>query len=404
MGIQIIPQSGFASSLGSGLGQGISEQIPKEVERLRLQSGLKGLGDMQGKSLMEQMSALFSVPGMTPQIAQTLAPLLQERLAQRQGIDLLRRGDGQQSGLTSQGMQPRPMLDAETIQQPVRRSTQELQQEAAQAFESAPEYFQRDPKRAVDYVEKLEDDRIERESGKLTRQTDLAAKFDDTLQKRLGTNWKQLGGDVGHMAVDNLRRRTMAEGAREGEDVARLTERFGDEAEKLMRSAQRIQDLPLAGKMRNPNQISRDAKTNASQLLKAGVPYQQVVGAVASSLGIDRAFASALVSPDSNPSISYINSITPESRLPVTAGGKPIGKGVSELTAAAKVASLLRPQDSIGAIVHAAREVGLDAERFRDELTKLRKLEGSQLEQASGRLTSPRRSLSQFWLELWRQR
>jgi hypothetical protein len=77
MSYSIHPASGIGR-LGEGFGRGLSEQLPKEVERYRLASGLKNLSSMQENDPLEQMAYIASLPA-TPQMIQTFGELLKMR-------------------------------------------------------------------------------------------------------------------------------------------------------------------------------------------------------------------------------------------------------------------------------------------------------------------------------------
>lgn len=66
--------------LGKGLGQGLSDQLPKEVERSRLSAGLKSLEEQKDLDPMQFFSRALGVPGITPQMVQSLAELSKQRL------------------------------------------------------------------------------------------------------------------------------------------------------------------------------------------------------------------------------------------------------------------------------------------------------------------------------------
>ena len=69
--------------IGSGIGKGLAEQLPKEIERGRLASGLKNLGQAGG-SQYEQIAGLLGTPGVTPEIAGAILPYLQQHLARQE--------------------------------------------------------------------------------------------------------------------------------------------------------------------------------------------------------------------------------------------------------------------------------------------------------------------------------
>lgn len=83
--IQVIDTDTISGRIGRGFAQGLSEQVPKEIERYRLSSGLKELGQSaEGKEPYQLFSDLLSIPGMTSEKAQMLYPYLQQQLARRE--------------------------------------------------------------------------------------------------------------------------------------------------------------------------------------------------------------------------------------------------------------------------------------------------------------------------------
>ena len=76
---QYIKQGNIFGRIGSGLGKGLAEQLPKEVERGRLQSGLRNLGEQKGQTPFQQFAGLASLPGATPQMIQSGTDLLRQQ-------------------------------------------------------------------------------------------------------------------------------------------------------------------------------------------------------------------------------------------------------------------------------------------------------------------------------------
>lgn len=76
---QKISQGNIFGRIGSGIGQGLAEQLPKEIERGRLASGLQELGKQQGLTPFQQFSGLASLPGTTPQIIQSGGDILRQQ-------------------------------------------------------------------------------------------------------------------------------------------------------------------------------------------------------------------------------------------------------------------------------------------------------------------------------------
>ncbi len=66
--------------IGSGLGKGLAEQLPKEVERGRLASGLQKF-EQESANLtpIQQLARLSSIPGITPQMIQSFGELAKQQ-------------------------------------------------------------------------------------------------------------------------------------------------------------------------------------------------------------------------------------------------------------------------------------------------------------------------------------
>jgi hypothetical protein len=67
-------------SVGSALGQGLAEQLPKEVERGRLASGLERFSQQSpNQTPIQNFAQLSSIPGITPQMLQTFGELAKQQ-------------------------------------------------------------------------------------------------------------------------------------------------------------------------------------------------------------------------------------------------------------------------------------------------------------------------------------
>lgn len=60
---QKIKQGNIFGRIGSGVGKGLAEQIPKEIDRSRLASGLKDLAAKKDLTPFERMAEFYSIPG-----------------------------------------------------------------------------------------------------------------------------------------------------------------------------------------------------------------------------------------------------------------------------------------------------------------------------------------------------
>lgn len=75
-----IAQPSIFGRLGTGIGKGLAEQVPKEIERGRLASGLEELGaNSNNLTPFQQFAKLSSIPGVTPQMLESGANLLRHQ-------------------------------------------------------------------------------------------------------------------------------------------------------------------------------------------------------------------------------------------------------------------------------------------------------------------------------------
>ncbi len=76
---QYIKNANIFGRIGSGIGQGLAEQVPKEIERGRLASGLRSLEGKKDLSPFQQFAELSAIPGITPQMVQSGSELLRQQ-------------------------------------------------------------------------------------------------------------------------------------------------------------------------------------------------------------------------------------------------------------------------------------------------------------------------------------
>jgi len=115
--VQYIKQGNIFGRIGTGIGKGLAEQLPKEIERNRLASGLQNFEKESGDlNPIQQLARISSIPGITPQMIQSFSELAK---IQNQG-NAYRKGAGgnPRPGQQAAGMQPEASPRGEPNLQP----------------------------------------------------------------------------------------------------------------------------------------------------------------------------------------------------------------------------------------------------------------------------------------------
>lgn len=106
---QYVKQGNIFGRIGTGFGKGLAEQIPKEIERTRLQSGLEDVANKsEGLTPFQRFAKLSGVPGITPQALQSGSELLRQ-----EGIRSSFRNPSGQGAPADASVQPAGMEQAQ---------------------------------------------------------------------------------------------------------------------------------------------------------------------------------------------------------------------------------------------------------------------------------------------------
>lgn len=208
---QYIKNADIFGRVGSGIGAGLAEQIPKEIERNRLASGLNELGEQKDLTPFQQFARLSSIPGVTPQMIQSGSDLLRQQ-ARGQALAGL---DGQKSTQTappfpspvSGSAQPANQTGSnvpsitkgnilETLQQGWQpRSEDEKFTAAGQKYNANPAFYGNDPQRAIDYENQI-DATEEKRFLAAESQNERLSNIQRNLVSRLSDQSKRLNTQV----------------------------------------------------------------------------------------------------------------------------------------------------------------------------------------------------------------
>lgn len=262
---QIIEQAGSPiGRLGKGIGKGLADQIPKEIDRYRLSSGLdKFAKESAGKSPFQQAVDFYKIPGATAEMGYTLFPLLQQE-ARRNASENIGKGEqpkSQQPGATNvrvtgiedregniqpyqkgktpieqRGLKPLSATQAQ-LTPIVRKSGEELYAEAAALSRSNPRVFPQ-PEDAMPTIQANESTRLanlgeQRSTGdvadalqrRIKGDLENAWEKDKTLAGIPGTVQSRIFDNIENQLADPKNRKNestiIKEGRKLGEEIAK---------------------------------------------------------------------------------------------------------------------------------------------------------------------------------------
>lgn len=208
---QIIEQQGSPiGRLGRGIGKGLADQIPKEIDRYRLSSGLdKFAKESSGKTPFQQAVDFYKIPGATAEMGYTLFPLLQQeqrRAASEKfgkenaspsrstgvNAEILAEGDegnlkpvskGKQTGKTSDNITALKSAEAtqRQLQPIIQKTAEQLYAEASRMSRDNPQLF-KSPEDALPIVQGNEGTRL----ANLQEQRNVGNAADVLKQRVLG--------------------------------------------------------------------------------------------------------------------------------------------------------------------------------------------------------------------------
>lgn len=422
--VQIIDTGGdFGSRLGASFGKGLLEQVPKEIERRRLSSGLQrlkeGAADM---SPFEQISSLYSIPGMRPEIASAILPYLREEGIRQEEIGLgnvpsIPKDAPEISRDIPESRAERP-IQAETVESIVTpesskylvegvvpKTEEQLNQEAVQLMIDRPRRF-RTLEKARGEIDRKEGVRLKGESAKLAtaeRQQSLentiTKDFQDVLSRKIQKGGAQTYSDVlGDLQNDFINK------ARADVATGRLTtkqavNKYADQALNFAKTRQNLKSLGLQKVYsQRPSEAKKSFKKIREEYNKLGM-LEEYAKDLQASQGLSEGYAYNTALPPTKSVKSLLNKIEPLGPLPTGAAEKRQIKALENFNK--KIGKNLTKNDSLFSIGLELQEKGLNEIDFFDHISNLSdqgeiELSDSQERELQNRKPI-RKNLNDFW-------
>lgn len=272
-----VKQGDIFGRIGTGFGQGLAEQVPKEIERNRLASGLQQF-EKESANLtpIQQLARLSAIPGITPQMIQSFGELGRQQ-AKANAISNLQSqtvpSPFPNSTPTPPGAEEKKapsLTEEETLakaQQGYIPPTQEqLYNEAGKAFNENPALFENNPAKAIQWAEDkaLREEAIAQAHQK--RHEDLT-RIQDNVVKRLKDHSGRLGVEIPANVYSKIEDEAIQATKPKNKGGNGLTEqqamkKYGEELDRISRDYQGIKSIgnwSVTG--RKPDETIRNIKS-----------------------------------------------------------------------------------------------------------------------------------------------
>lgn len=426
---QYIKQADIFGRVGSGIGAGLAEQIPKEIERGRLASGLKAL-EKEGAELTPQQyfTRALSVPGLIerPQVVQSLADLArQQGQAQAfkdyaQGKEIPKTetfpaaptlGKQIETQKTPSITQEKPL---EKIQEGYIPPTQEeIDQIASQAFNENPAFFKNDPQLARQWSKDKAEQEEKINLAYQKKHSDLSELQKNVIEK-LKNHAKNLGVEIPANVYSKIEDKAInavkpkSQGG-EGKTEQQAEKDYGEELDAISKDYKAIDTLGGWGITGRPAKESIGAIKSLQEKFEKRGDTENLAQKLIAKANLGPAFAYSLAQPVYK--VPEINNELKQLK-PTTGSFKPfrlpMSKEEIEKTSIQfnkKVAPLLKNNDKASplAIAHNLNKLGYDGRGFLDYVIDHR--DDLNLTEKQGRqLDIPlnnRPTINELWLSEW---
>lgn len=356
MSIQILPeQPSAASAIGRGLGAGISQQLPEEIKRYRLKSGLEGLASeakglaSQGKSLspVELIGKLSTIPGMDPGLMGALLPALQGELAFMQSQ--------QQEKVTGAAPKELPGKSMVNITGGVSIDPGELLSLSPELIQSKARELSAKSRFLYPTVESAEKKILESQSIINNRVSQGISEYTKQLSSIANKTIDQVRGEIGprlEQTMENQLKDKLLYSNKSSIDLAREQAKKTDETIKLLEKMRKFENPNISsqkGFTKNSVSSLRELKEQSKKL---GIPEKDFVDTLQSQLGISQSAASYIYDPLKNSDVGkFLNTV---------GVGKIKPKRYSAEELASSLESKLTKNDAIGSLAFLVKKKGYD--------------------------------------------
>lgn len=363
---ELSSQGSVAGRIGKGFAQGLSEQVPKEIARSRLSSGLEDLAkkDFSGKDRLQILSEIAKIPGISenPQLMQTALQTIHNKnfINRKSSSD---NGQGEVPKTGNQVLENDKLVGQSGLATPEQISSYKKNVLQEPSFEQintlAKDYITQglaqDPQEATTLAKtELTQNLLSQRAKETQVQTELNTRLELSAQGRGLGDFKEVPGQIQRDLIDQAK--FMVRNGATPEEAAQKIEGIALEMSKT------INNLKDSGSFWNmlgsSNKTITDVKRQREELAKYG--YGELFDNMASAaLGISPLETASFLDPLKNKKVKdSIESIKPfHFRVGATSTIKD--------ESMKNIIRNIKPTDNIYAIEHMLRDKHVDLDQFK---------------------------------------
>lgn len=325
---QYIKQGDIFGRVGTGLGKGLAEQVPKEMERNRLSSGLEKLGRQKGLTPFQQFAGAVGVAHEYPQIVQSAENFLRQQSI----IDSVKNNQQQQkqqpigeyrpTNELNQGPKSatRPESTEAALNPHIPPSGAEQENMARQRMVAEPHVYRTIDEARQSIANEIAGD-VQQSNAKLGKrklEQEVQNDTEEKLSDEIGTLGAQVPGTVTsrlqQQAVDDVRTGKLSV------DAAKV--KYGEEADKLSKVFSNINSWGNMGLIQNSAKDILQSIESVRKSAKEGGVRKEAAESMIAKNGITPQLAYASMYPvkeikSLNEELKSLPNITPRlERIP----------------------------------------------------------------------------------------
>ena len=419
---QYVKQGNIFGRIGSGIGQGLAEQVPKEIERTRLQSGLEELNNNKNLSPQDYFTKALSIPGLIdrPQVVQSLENLSRQRAIINSAQQQQQNVKNQLKNIPQQDQGKKPIENeytSSTTKQGVKStlnpyippSGQEIENQARQLVANEPLIYPNleSARAAINNKISANVNKSNAEINKRNLEQGVQSKTEEELSKELGKIGAQIPGNflsrLEKKAIEDVRTGKLTE--------SEAGKTYGEKADKISRDFAKIRGWGGLDLITNQTADLFSAIRSIREKYPDRKDRIDIANEMIGENGLSPNFAYATMNPvkevvDLNKTLKSLPNISPKPTKvmgqPGLAGlgyGRPSGVNAQEKTLeiAPKLLKEMGKQGSPLSVAYELEKLGYDPQVWKDYLLDHKgELTGDQFDE----LGSTQKSFS-GWLNDW---